>query len=86
MPSETAEQKRQRAQAQFKKAEQRARESASVFDELRRKSEAAAANMARLRALRLARDAEAPAAQPEEPPPVPRKSARKKKPESADAL
>jgi len=46
-------QKRQRAQAQFNKAEQKARESNSIFEEMRRKSEANFANMARLRALRV---------------------------------
>jgi hypothetical protein len=79
MTIEAAEQKRL-------KAEQRTRETTAIFEELRHKSEADAANMARLRALRLAKEAaDATMSKPKLPPrpaveaPIaPKKAVRKK--------
>ena len=74
------EQKRQRAEAQFKKNEQRAREASLVYEELRQKTEADLANMSRLRALRLAKEAgERPAPRVKEVPAAPAKPAPKRK-------
>ena len=74
------EQRRQRAEAQFKKNEQRAREASVVYDELRQKAEADLANMSRLRALRLAKEAGEKASPPvKEVPAAPRKPEPKRK-------